>query len=193
MFTNLRITNNILRFNWRRESGEYFVIRNKLTKKEYYSRLCNDMIRENGIDLITNRIPKDVPLEVVSRKEGRRDISCNVANITPYKIYYKFNNNKDGTCTMDIHLPGITEEMGEYLPENMIFFEIVTPDDMRIPLYLPKLRPGYNCFWFTDPGGNCRVLVNYPKLNDNISVCDDTIKGVFQLKCGEPPQYERRY
>ena len=94
---------------------------------------------------------------------------------------------------MDIHLPGITEEMGEYLPENMIFFEIVTPDDMRIPLYLPKLRPGYNCFWFTDPGGNCRVLATYPKLNDNISVCDDTIKGVFQLKCGEPPQYERRY
>lgn len=194
MFTNLQIVNGILRFNWGREPEEYLVVRNKLTKNEYFRKICTDMMRKNGINLIKNRIPKNVPLEVVSRVEGRRDVSYNVANITPYRIYYQLFDESDGTVSMDIVLPGIAEEMGEFIPEDLIYLEMVTPDDARIPLYLPRLRPGYNRFWFTDPGSNCQVRTNNPRLDETVTVCEgDTIKGVFQLIHGEPSEEERRH
>ena len=197
MFTSLQIFKGSLRFNWGRDPMDYrelFIIRNKLTKKEYFNKICNDSMRRNGINLMREGIPRNVPLEVVSRAKGRSDISYNVANTTPYKIYYQLYEDRDGSETMEIELPGIAEDMGVFLPENLIYFDMITSDDARIRLYLPKLYPGYNCFWFTDPGYNCRVQTNYPKLDETKSVCEgDTIKGVFQLICGKPTEEERRH
>ncbi len=186
MFYQLRISiiNNEKRlfFNWQKEE-ERLVIRNKLTKNEYFNRPCTDLMRKNGIVLATYGIPRNVPLEVVSRKRGREDIPYAVEGSTPYNIYYRYAVRQNGVF-VDVQLPPeITEEMEEYLPEDIIYFDLITPEEIRIPVYLPKLGAGFNQFWFADPGANCRIDFNNPRVNEGGDGAD-SLKGVFKLLKG---------
>ena len=195
MFYQLEITiinhDMKLRFTWQKEPEERIIVRNKLTKNEYFNRPCTDMMRRNGIGLVSNGIPRNVPLEVVSRKRGREDVVYSVTGSTPYCIYYQISNQQ-GSVIMDVQMPPeITEEMEEYLPEDIIYFDLITPDEARIPLYLPKLGAGNNRFWFTDPGVGCRIDFNNPRLNEGKDN-DESLSGIFKLINGYPQQGVRR-
>ena len=191
MFYQLRIANGKLTFAWKKEEGEHLIIRNKLTKNAYFDKLCNNLMLRNGVRLVDHGIPQTVPLEAVSRTTGREDIVCDIEGISPYYIYYQLIKQDDGTVIMNVQLPGVTKEMEEYIPEEMIYVEMVTPDEATIPLYLPGICSGNNRYWFIEPGANCRVDYRNPKINEEAGGTQK-IKDVFKLISGTPQQTERR-
>ena len=192
MFYDLEMTEQkrTIRFSWQYESGECVVIRNMLTKHEYFQRLCNDSLSRNGINLwLYTEIPKGVPLEAVSRQKGRTDRSCGlIRNCDPYVISYYFQRQRDRTVTMVMQapeIPEIQENLKKYIPANLIYFIIYRLDGEKIPLYLPELHSGRNEFCFTDPGRGYR-RAEKPVLNENALIDGkETVKGVFRLKESE--------
>ena len=189
MFSSVEIQRGsrlTLRFNWAPERVERLIIRNKLTKQEYYNEECTDRIRRNGVMLANNAVFQRIPIEVVSRVRGREDITCSVRDSAMYYIGYTFQRPKrSDEELLIVELVDITEEAGELLPEEMVYLELISPDNFRIPIYLPRLYPGRNIFRIADwrLHGGYRIDKRQLRLNEDavIDRSGETIRGIFRL------------
>ena len=64
---------------------------------------------------------------------------------------------------VDVQLPPeITEEMEEYLPEDIIYFDLITPEEIRIPVYLPKLGAGLTNSGLLIPEQTAALILTIP-------------------------------
>ena len=136
--------------------------------------------------LANNAVFQRIPIEVVSRVRGREDITCSVRDSAMYYIGYTFQRPKrSDEELLIVELVDITEEAGELLPEEMVYLELISPDNFRIPIYLPRLYPGRNIFRIADwrLHGGYRIDKRQLRLNEDavIDRSGETIRGIFRL------------
>ena len=98
----------------------------------------------------------------------------------------EFFHTADTILLMENYVPvDITEEAGELLPEEMVYLELISPDNFRIPIYLPRLYPGRNIFRIADwrLHGGYRIDKRQLRLNEDavIDRSGETIRGIFRL------------